>query len=127
MKGRISPNKCISLKEASQTSGYHPDYLSYLIREKKLEGKRVSRDWFTTEEAVKNYISSKKFILIKDFLLSKINPKLTLGIIGALILIGISAFLILKPQVRSQQVPGDFFETTELQAKEIKLPTYLSE
>ena len=54
--------KYISLKEASQISGYAPDYLGQLIRQGKLPGKQVYSNvsWVTTEEAVRAYVEAKK-------------------------------------------------------------------
>lgn len=50
----------ISLKQASLISGYHPDYLGYLIRKGKLEGVRIGKSWLTTKEAVLSYLSEAK-------------------------------------------------------------------
>ena len=50
----------ISLKEASSISGYHPDYLSALIRKGEIEGEKVGRNWVTTEEEIRNYIFKQK-------------------------------------------------------------------
>jgi hypothetical protein len=46
------------LKEASQISGYAPDYIGQLIRKGKLSGKQVysSVAWMTTEKALREYI-----------------------------------------------------------------------
>jgi hypothetical protein len=51
------PKKYISLKEAAKISGYAPDYIGSLIRNKKLAGKKVYAGvaWLTTEEAIKKY------------------------------------------------------------------------
>jgi nitric oxide reductase large subunit len=83
----------ISLKEASKITGYHPDYLSYLIREKKIEGKKIGRNWFTTEKAIIDYLSTKNFLSIKEFLSSKINQR-TLFILILLFLISIGCFYL---------------------------------
>jgi hypothetical protein len=52
----------ITLKEASQMSGYSPDYLGQLIRQGKLPGKQVysSVAWVTTEDAVRSYMDTAK-------------------------------------------------------------------
>lgn len=50
----------ISLKQASLISGYHPDYLSYLIRKGKVKGVRVGKSWLTTRESVLHYLSETK-------------------------------------------------------------------
>lgn len=51
----------ISLKEASQISGYSPDYVGQLIRGGKLPGKQVFQQavWMTTEEDLRSYLENK--------------------------------------------------------------------
>lgn len=46
----------ITLREASKISGYNSDYLSYLIRSGKMHGRKVGRNWMTTQEDVKYYL-----------------------------------------------------------------------
>jgi len=46
----------ITLREASKYSGYHPDYISSLIREGTLEGRKVGRSWVTTYSAIQKYL-----------------------------------------------------------------------
>ena len=132
------PRELISLKEASKISGYHPDYLSYLIRKGKIEGKRIGRDWFTTEKAIRTYLSTKKFLPIRELLFSKIKPRTIFVFALALILIGIGAFLILNPPDYFQRAKGDFNAGTEFQTKnlniqpssetrEVKVTTYSSD
>ena len=53
-------NQYISLKQASLISGYHPDYLGFLIRKGKIEGMKVGKTWLTTEKAVLDYLSEVK-------------------------------------------------------------------
>jgi len=43
----------ISLKQASEISGYHQDYLSQLIRQGKIKGTKIGRNWFVVEEEIK--------------------------------------------------------------------------
>ncbi|MCD6500616.1 hypothetical protein J7K42_01195 [bacterium] len=129
MRKELLSGELISLKEASEISGYHPDYLGYLIRKGKIEGKRAGRDWFTTEKAVKNYLSTKKFLPIKDILFSKVSPRMLFISFGAAILIGVGAFLFFSSQNYFQKVPGDFSQQ-ELQTKNIgplKVTTYSSD
>lgn len=52
--------KVISLSEASKIYGYHSDYLSSLIRKGEIKGKKVGGNWFTTEEAIKEYLFKQK-------------------------------------------------------------------
>ena len=46
----------ISLAEASRSSPYSRDYLSFLVRKGKLKARKIGRDWFTTREWVEDYI-----------------------------------------------------------------------
>ena len=50
----------ISLVEAAQISGFSQGYLRRLMREGKVWGTKIGRDWLTTEEAVKNYLSTER-------------------------------------------------------------------
>lgn len=53
--------KYISLREASQISGYAPDYIGQLIRSGKLSGKQVYSNvaWVTTEAALRDYLKKQ--------------------------------------------------------------------
>lgn len=53
--------KYISLKEASEISGYSPDYIGQLIRKGKIKGKQVyfNTAWMVTEEQVREYMEQK--------------------------------------------------------------------
>jgi hypothetical protein len=53
--------KIISLKEASEISGYNQDYLSSLIRAGKLNGKKMGRSWVTTKEDLSAFMSRSTF------------------------------------------------------------------
>lgn len=77
------PTNFISLKEAAKISGYHPDYLSSLIREKKLFGERIGRSWCTTEEAVRAYLAGDKNMAKNQTLFSR---KLKMLILSGLII-----------------------------------------
>jgi len=56
----------ISLHEAAKISGYHQDYLSYLIRNKKLPGVRIGRSWGLKRQDLINFISAKQGNTIKN-------------------------------------------------------------
>lgn len=64
--------KAIPLNQASKISGYHSDYLSALIRKGELKGEKIGGSWFTTEEAIKDYIFKQKVrhkkLAVVDFL-----------------------------------------------------------
>ena len=48
-------SELISLKHASQISGYTLQHLSYLCRDKKLKNARIGKKWFTSREWLENY------------------------------------------------------------------------
>ena len=52
----------ITLKEASELSGYSPDYVGQLIRGGKLHGKQVFQNvaWMTTEEDLRAYMDKRR-------------------------------------------------------------------
>ncbi len=52
-------DKIITLREASELSGYNQDYLSSLIRGKKIEGQRMGRNWFVTENTLLEFMKQK--------------------------------------------------------------------
>lgn len=79
-------SKVISLHQASIISGYHQDYLSFLIRKREIKGEKMGRNWVTTEEEIRNYILNKeikhKKSILKYFLyFKKINKGLISGFI----------------------------------------------
>lgn len=49
----------ISLREASKISGYHQDYLSFLIRKNKLQGQKIGKVWCVKEENLRNFMQEK--------------------------------------------------------------------
>ncbi|MFA5746917.1 MAG: heparin lyase I family protein, partial [Candidatus Paceibacterota bacterium] len=53
--------KYLSLKEASEVSGYASDYIGYLVRQGKVSGRKFycGSSWLTTRDAVKEYLDSK--------------------------------------------------------------------
>lgn len=55
----------ISLKEASEISGYSPDYIGQLIRSGKLPGKQIFQQvvWMTTEEDLRSYMERKRTMM----------------------------------------------------------------
>ena len=93
----------LSLKQASHISGYHPDYLSLLIRKGKLEGKMIGREWFTTAEALESYSQVKKTSLVTISFQRLFSPAKFLGLTAWLfVLLGICAFLFLGLTLNSE-------------------------
>ncbi len=52
--------KYISSKRASQLSGYNQDYIGQLIRDSKIEARRVGRHWFVSLESLENQFEKIK-------------------------------------------------------------------
>ena len=50
----------ISLVEAAKISGFSQGYLRRLMREGKISGIKIGRDWLTTEKAVRDYLSTER-------------------------------------------------------------------
>jgi hypothetical protein len=50
-------DELISLSMAAEISGLSHSHLRLLVRRGDIWGKRMGRDWFTSEKAVKEYLS----------------------------------------------------------------------
>ena len=50
----------ISLTEAAEISGLSHSHLRRLVRDGKIWGTKIGRDWLTTEKAVQNYLSTER-------------------------------------------------------------------
>lgn len=50
----------ISLAEAAQRYGLAHGYVRRLIRERKLWGRKIGRNWVTTDEAMKAYLATER-------------------------------------------------------------------
>jgi excisionase family DNA binding protein len=50
----------ISVAAASALSHLTPSFLRRLLRQGKIEGVKIGRDWFTTEEAVREYMATDR-------------------------------------------------------------------
>lgn len=111
--------KKISLREASAITGYHPDYLSSLIRSKQLEGQKIGRNWYTTKEALKDY----KFVKdpnLKFF----ITKKRMLGVfVVSLIVIAIGIYALINNKSEVQSLDKDSKELDS--GVEVEVVSYL--
>ena len=60
-KGRSAdwpkPEELISLQEAAKLSGLSPGHIRLLVSRGYLWGLKVSRNWVTTEQAVREYLA----------------------------------------------------------------------
>ena len=50
----------ISVSEAAEISGYNPEYIRRLIRDRDIEGKKFSIVWQVRRESLLDYIESAK-------------------------------------------------------------------
>jgi hypothetical protein len=62
----------ITLAEAAKNSPYSQEYLSLLARRGKLFSKKIGRNWYTTREAIQNYLAGQGLTVIIPK--SEINP-----------------------------------------------------
>lgn len=53
-------DELISLSEAAELSGLSSGYLRILVRKGMLEGKKIGRNWVTTEKAVRAYLARNR-------------------------------------------------------------------
>lgn len=56
---QLMSGKLISISQAAKLTPYSAEYLSLLARKGKLASVKISRDWLTTEEAVKEYVQKQ--------------------------------------------------------------------
>lgn len=53
-------SKLISVTRAAEMSGLTPGYIRRLLRQEQLIGIKIGRDWFTTEEAIREYLATER-------------------------------------------------------------------
>jgi excisionase family DNA binding protein len=53
-------SRLISVTEASQISGLTTSFIRRLLREGRIEGVKIGRNWLTTEEAIQDYMSQER-------------------------------------------------------------------
>ena len=53
-------SKLISVTEASQLSGLMTSYVRRLIRAGRIKGVKIGRNWLTTEQAIRDYLSEER-------------------------------------------------------------------
>jgi hypothetical protein len=91
----------ITLREAGQKSGYHPDYLSSLIRQGKLQGRKLGKTWVTTDAEVRRFLNGAAMTAADDLILCRLQSRspvarcITVGLIILAVLLGLlAAYLI---------------------------------
>jgi len=90
----------ISLRQASKISGYHPDYLSQLIRKGKIRAIRIGRNWFVPEQEIKNFSSDKASYF--PYLLLKLG--LLFALILAVAILVISIFIFREISIKKENI-----------------------
>ena len=53
-------SKFITVTEACEISGFTPSYIRQLLRKEKIAGRKIGRDWWTTEEAIRDYLTKER-------------------------------------------------------------------
>lgn len=110
--------KIISLHQASQLSGYHPDYLSSLLRKNEIKGEKLGGSWFTTEEEIKSYIFRQKIrnknALIKYALLSfkRVNSNFIYALI-CLAVLSTGLYFYNKSEIQSRTASAQLSDTVK--------------
>src|SRR3989344_34109 len=64
MPPRPQKENFITLAEAAKNSPYSQEYLSLLARKKKLFAKKNGRNWYTTQDAVREYLTSQGLTVV---------------------------------------------------------------
>ncbi len=63
----------ISLKKASDISGYHSDYIGALIRSGKINGRKIGNRWTVSESGIKTHFSKKHYVPVSHAVFSGKN------------------------------------------------------
>jgi excisionase family DNA binding protein len=53
----VNENEYITTSEASETLGYTIQHTRYLVREGRLQGSKIGRDWLILRESVAEYVT----------------------------------------------------------------------
>jgi len=53
----LPPENLIPLNKAAKLSGLSTSHLRLLVRQNDIWGRKIGRDWFTTEQAVREYLA----------------------------------------------------------------------
>ncbi len=56
----VNADELITLKKAAEISELTPRHIGLLINQEKIWGMKLGRDWFTTEAAIRDYISEER-------------------------------------------------------------------
>lgn len=53
-------DRLISVSEACEISGFTPSYIRRLLRNSTIEGVKLGRDWYLTEDAIRDYLEKER-------------------------------------------------------------------
>ncbi|KKP93506.1 MAG: YadA domain-containing structural protein, partial [Parcubacteria group bacterium GW2011_GWA1_36_12] len=68
----------ISMLEASKLCAYSQEYLSLLARREKIFSKKIGRNWYTTREAIEDYLKTQSvFVSMPKNIFGKLTASLT--------------------------------------------------
>lgn len=57
---QVVGEQLIAVPEAARISKLTPSYIRRLLRDQKITGIKFGRDWFTTEEAIRDYLANER-------------------------------------------------------------------
>ena len=52
--------RLISVSEACEISGFTPSYIRRLLRNNIIRGVKLGRDWYLTEEVIRDYLKTER-------------------------------------------------------------------
>ena len=50
----------LTVKEAADMSGYHPEHIRRLVREGKIEARKIVTVWLVNRSSLQNYLDEQK-------------------------------------------------------------------
>ena len=59
-------SRFISAGDAARFSGFTRDYIAMLCRQGTLRGKRIGRNWYVDEEALKSFLVVQEITITED-------------------------------------------------------------
>ena len=66
MQKNNSDNDYILVSEAAKNTPYSAEYLSLLCRKKRIESRKIGRNWYTTHFAVRKYLAKQAAMRTSD-------------------------------------------------------------
>ncbi len=59
-KADLDMDSLISISDVARYTPYTPDFIRQLARSQKISAVKIGRDWLTTRDAVRTYISDQR-------------------------------------------------------------------